>query len=79
MLVGFVNLLLLRPMVSNVSEAMRGRGGLCFLSFTSLENVDFTVSLPLTTDMIELIELQVEKCEVILYYIFEESLVRYLK
>lgn len=73
--VNFINLLLQRPMASNVSEAMRrgeAAGLACFVKFYFSRKCAFYVHLcacfPVAYNRYhkELIELQVEKCEVIL-------------
>lgn len=78
--VNFVNLLLQRPMASNVSEAMRGEGEArqaCFVKFDLSRNCAFHC-FPAAHNRHdkELVELQVKKCEVIPS---EENLVHYLK
>lgn len=66
----FINLLLQMPMASNVSEAMRrgeAAGLACFVKFYFSRKCAF-YCFPVAYNRYhkELIELQVEKCEVIL-------------
>lgn len=78
--VNLVNLLLQRPMASNISEAMRGGGAAgqaCFVKFYFLRNRAFhCFPAAYNRHDKEIVELQVQKCEVIPS---EENLVRYLK
>lgn len=67
--VNFVNLLLQRPMASNVSETVRGGGAAgqaCFVKFYFSRNCAFRCfPAAFNRHDKELVELQVEKCEVI--------------
>lgn len=78
--VNLVNLLFQRPMASNVSEAMRGGGAAgqaCFVKFYFSRNCAFYCFPAVYNGHDkELVELQVETCDVIPS---EENLVRCLK